>query len=232
MSTDLPQLAASRHDGPPRRLGKRYDASGFLPEAGNTIVCHLDHAHPSHAAVLRARDRVRAQAGEGLLLFTPESSLHMTVFEGVIETRRTADAWPQGLDTTASIEEATDHILPRLAELEPLPPFEVAVTAVSPTGLYLDGASEKDREAMRVWRDALARPFGFRHREHSSYRFHMTFAYILAWFPDAELPVWKSVLGDILGELVEKAPLLPLKQPAFCVFKDMTHFEERLTLNR
>jgi hypothetical protein len=85
----LAPLLASRLDVPPPRLGIRYDAAGnFLPEPGNTIVCHLERRSASEAAVLAVRERLMQLPGAECLAFAPAASLHMTLFQGVIDTRR------------------------------------------------------------------------------------------------------------------------------------------------
>lgn len=228
MSVD--DFLAGRQSGPPRRLGTRYEPGRFLPEAGNTVVCHLDRSDPVHGAVLAARAQMQALPGAERLLFTPVESLHMTLFEGVIETRRAADAWPEGLDRQMPVAEVTDILAARLARFVPPPAFAVRVVGLHPGGLALDGASQADRRVMLDWRDALTVPFGYRHKEHDSYRFHMTFAYPLDWLPDDHAALWSGAMDTILGELRSAAPEIPLQPPAFCTFGDMTRFDPRVVL--
>lgn len=234
MSTSdaIAPFAAHNHTTPPQRLGQRYNATRFLPEAGNTVVCHLDVSDPAHGAVLEARRRMLALPGAERFLYTPAESLHMTVFEGVIETRRTPDAWPAEIDRAASVDTVTTSMLERLATFSPPPGFAVRVADVHPTGLVLQGATQGDEAQMRAWRAALADLFGYRHENHDTYRFHMTFAYPIDWLPTSLLSVWKTELRAIRAELAETAPVIPLVQPAFCQFADMTRFEELLVLTK
>lgn len=45
----------------PTHLGTRYDTAGnFLPEPGNTVVCHLVKGSPSEAAIIEVRERMLA----------------------------------------------------------------------------------------------------------------------------------------------------------------------------
>lgn len=230
VKVEIDRFAQSKNNAPPSRVGQRYNVAGFLPEAGNTIVCHLDTLHPGHKAVLNARDRMKALPAAERFLFTPASSLHMTVSEGVIETNRTPDAWPAGMDTEASVDEVTEALAPRFSDFTPPAGFSVCAEAVAPTGLMLRGATDADEENLRAWRTALTGPMGFRRREHDTYRFHMTFAYVLDWLPDDLIPVWQSGLHAILRDLLEEAPTIPLMRPAFCTFADMNHFETRVSL--
>ena len=230
MTTGLQRFSEAHNPRKPTRLGQRYSSKGFLPEAGNTVVCHLDTDVSAHKAVHEARKNLQALPGADALLFTPLDSLHMTLFEGVIDTKRKNYAWPADMDLTVPVEEVTNHLLPRLQAFVPPPGFDVRVRDVHPGGLLLDGATVQDRACMRAWRDALTVPFGFRNRAHDAYQFHMTFAYPVAWLPDAVLPCWGDALADILNRLLEEMPILPLKAPAFCSFADMTHFEELVVL--
>lgn len=228
--TEITRFAAGQNPKPPSRLGQRYSAIKFLPEAGNTVVCHLDRTLPSHRAVLAARARMQALPGAENFLYTPEESLHMTVFEGVIETRRTADAWPADMDRDAPVIDVTEALMTRLDRFSPPPAFAVRVKDLLPTGLLLTGATAEDDRIMQDWRDVLTEPFGYRHKDHDAYRFHMTFAYATGWIPDDLVPVWTQELNIILNDLAQAAPVIPLRAPAFCQFADMEDFEERRVL--
>lgn len=225
------RYSASANTAPPARLNTRYSATRFLPEAGNTVVCHLDRTHPDHQAVLDARSRVMALPGAACFLFTPVESLHMTLFEGVIETRRNKNAWPAGMSRDASVSSVTAALLPRFDDFQPLPAFNVQVTDLSPTGLRLAGASPEDEVTMRAWRDALTEVFGYRHDDHDAYWFHMTFAYPVAWLPDDLVPLWQSEIEKIRSDLMKTTPVLPLHPPAFCTFADMTAFPQKRILH-
>lgn len=228
--TEIAQYLSSNNTAPPPSLGQRYDAKRFLPEAGNTVVCHLDFDNPTHVAVLEARRRMLALPGADRFLYTPMSSLHMTVFEGVIETRRTRNTWPAELATTASVESATKTILGHLTDFSPPHSFSVRVAGLRPTGLILRGATENDEVHMRAWREALTEPFGYRHDDHDTYQFHMTFAYPIEWLPESAKAHWESEFSSILADLACAAPVIPLTPPAFCQFADMNRFDEILVL--
>lgn len=224
-------FAESANDNPPPKLGVRYDTERFLPEAGNTVVCHLDMEDPAHHAVLDAREQIYALPAADCLLQTPIPSLHMTLMQGVIETSRSYDEWPSDLSLDAGIPDVTKVMLSRLEAFEAPPPFQVRVVDLAPSGLRLEGATPADVSRLRAWRDALTVPFKFRSAKHDVYQHHMTFAYPVRGLPDAVLPEWRAGLKSILADLVASAPVLPLHAPAFCSFADMTHFEELRVLS-
>ncbi|GAB5448613.1 DUF1868 domain-containing protein [Gymnodinialimonas sp.] len=225
---DLEQFAASAQAAPPMRLGQRHDAERFLPDPGNTVVCHLELDTPGGRAVVRARERIMGLPGAEHLLFTPVESLHMTVFEGVLDARRTADAWPAFMARDASVAAVTAEMRERLAGFDAPGAFEVRVKAVRPGGLELCGATRADAAALLAWREALSGVFGYCQAAHDAYKHHLTFAYPISWLPDALVPLWREALAEIEAELGTEA--LPLRAPAFCEFADMTWFEELVGL--
>ncbi|MFK0689030.1 DUF1868 domain-containing protein [Mesorhizobium sp. IMUNJ 23033] len=216
---------------PPVHLGTRYDRSGnFLFEPGNTVVSHLVSGSPSEAVVIEVRNRMRALLDADRLAFTPISSLHMTLFQGIIEYRRRLPYWPQDVPLDTSIDDMTRLYLERLQGFENQGAFKVKVIDVVPTGLTVAGASDDDRAIMSAWRDALSVPFGYRHPDHETYVFHITFAYQIRRLADDRAAAWQDLFADCLSLFEREAPVIVLRQPAFCSFKDMNHFEELLVL--
>lgn len=219
----------SRNAAPPRHLGTRYDASGtFLPEPGNTVVCHLVEGSGTERALADARARYRAMPGAGKLAFTPLESYHMTLFQGVIEGegRRSYPYWPTDVARDLPMAEMTRLMSARLDRLPRLPDFDVEVTTAVPTGLLVDGVTADDRYAMAEWRNKLAEILGYRHPDHDSYQFHITMAYMIDWIDDDALPQWKAMLDEVEQDIRRGAPVLELRAPAFCNFDDMNWFEE------
>ncbi|MBY5837308.1 DUF1868 domain-containing protein [Rhizobium leguminosarum] len=232
ITTFSPELLfySKRHNPtPPAHLGSRYrKVGGFLPEAGNTIVCHIEKGSQTQAVLIEAREKYLAMPEAPQFLFTPISSLHMTLFEGVIETRRRQDCWPGDLPLDTPIDDMIELMAARLEGFSVFDPFKVAVVEARPSGLLVDGATENDRKVMRAWRNALAELLGYRQPNHDEYKFHMTFAYAIERLEDEALPRWQAMLDDVADDIRRKAPVLELDPPAFCVFEDMNHFHELL----
>ncbi|WP_417309745.1 DUF1868 domain-containing protein [Devosia sp.] len=231
VSPALMRFAKSANDLPPAHFGTRYDATGrFLPEPGNTVVCHLEPGSATEAALAKARARLMTMPDAGQLAFTPLASLHMTLFQGIIEGRRRRPYWPDDQPLETAIDEMTRIYGDRLADFPGGPDFSVRVAEALPTGLTVVPASAADDAALRIWRDALAKRFGYRHPDHDSYVFHITFAYVIDWLDDAELPAWQEMFDELVETIAAQAPVLQLRPPAFCSFEDMNHFEELLVL--
>ncbi|RRH93864.1 DUF1868 domain-containing protein [Mesorhizobium tamadayense] len=234
LDTVRPSLAAffeGTNPSPPAHLGTRYDTSGnFLLESGNTVVSHLIEGSPSEAALIEVRERMLAMLDADRLAFTPISSLHMTLFQGIIEYRRRLPYWPSDMPFDTSIDNMTQLYLGRLQGFQGNGAFRVKTIGVTPNGLTVAGAADEDRLILKAWRDALSVPFGYRHPDHDTYVFHITFAYQIRRLADERSAAWQDLFDGCLSFLEREAPVIELRPPAFCSFKDMKHFEELLVL--
>ncbi|EJC81773.1 hypothetical protein Rleg4DRAFT_3461 [Rhizobium leguminosarum bv. trifolii WSM2297] len=228
-SPELLFYSKTHNPTPPAHLGSRYrKVGGFLPEAGNTIVCHVEKGSRTQAVLIEARETYLAMPEAAQFLFTPITSLHMTLFEGLIDTRRRQDCWPGDLPLETPIDDMTELMAARLEGFSMAAPFKVAIVEARPSGLLVDGATENDRRIMRAWRDAFADLLGYRQPNHEDYKFHMTFSYPIERLEDEALPRWQAMLDDVAEDIRRKAPIFELTPPAFCVFEDMNHFHELL----
>jgi hypothetical protein len=106
------------------------------------------------------------------------------------------------------------------------------VTGLKPTGLVLKGASAEDDRIIALWRDTFAEAFGYRHPDHDTYQFHITLAYVTRWFDPECLPRWQAMLDEELEKLRAAAPIIDMRAPAFCEFRDMNHFRELVVFDR
>jgi hypothetical protein len=235
--SDIPDhlrpFARNLTSGPIPHLGRRYDTSGtFLTERGNTVVCHLVEGSDSARAILEARAQFLAMPGAAKLAFTAPSSLHMTLFQGIIESRRALPFWPEDVALETPVDDMTAIFMDRLARFKPGEAFAVEVTRATPNGLTVDGVSARDRAVLKDWRNRLADLLGYRHPDHETYVFHITFAYVIERFDDATMATWLTFLERVAEDIRRRSPVIELRAPAFCAFDDMNHFEELLSFPR
>ena len=211
--------------GPNPRLGSRFNAEGqFLPEHGNTVVAQVTAGSATEAALIDLRSALMALPYADHFAFTPIQSYHMTVFEGVIETRRARGYWPDDLALDASIDAMTQAMSAKLATFTPPPPFRMRLVEVTPLGLHLTGATDLDEANVRAWRDALADALGFRTPTHQAYGFHTTMAYQKHWPAADALGLYERALAQLGADFAARVPVLDLDPPAFCRFADMNAF--------
>jgi len=217
--------AVSANPRPNGRVGIRFDANGmFLPEPGNTVVRHVVPGSRTEDALIELRRRLRDLPWGDRFAYTDTASYHMTVFEGVIETRRQPESWPKDLPVDAPLEEATTYLAGRLEGFEGPGPFDMRIAEVTPFGLTLTGATDDDEKTARAWRDSLTEPFAWRSPGHDAYTFHVTLAYIVDWIPDEMIPGYKQALTELTAEIQDRIPVVELGPPALCTFADMNGF--------
>ena len=231
MGYDWQSAVAPPEGTPNRHLGVRFDGNGrFLAEEGNTIVAQVIPGSATEQALIRVREDLMALPCARHFAFTDSPSYHMTVFEGVIDTRRSPGHWPATLPLATSIDAATEAMAEMLEDLPPLPDFAIRPVEVTPFGLILAGATEADETIVRQWRDALSGILGYRAPTHDSYRFHTTLAYAHTWLPKDALPIYAAALDRLTLDFQARLPTLDLARPAFCRFHDMNAFPPVLAL--
>lgn len=225
------RFAETGKDSPPFYFGRRFDADGrFLYEPGNTIVCHVVPGSPTETALVKVRDALLALPHGDRFTWTPVSSYHMTVFQGVIEGRRKPGYWPHDLALDMEISETTRLLCARLEGLAPPGPFRMRLKRVTPLGLTLEGVIDADEAAVRAFRDRLADRFGYRHPDHDHYAFHITLSYIKQWLPAEATETYISALSTMGSTFAAEAPTIDLGPAEFCVFDDMNAFRPVLRL--
>lgn len=215
----------------PAMLGTRFDRAGnFLPEPGNTVVSHVVPGSTSERAIIQIRDQLQALDPGHHFAWTPVSSYHMTIFQGVIDSRRRLPFWPPELALDTLIADTTDYLAGRLLDFPAISPFAVKLDQITPEGLVVSGATDKDEAVLRSFRDELADRFGYRHPDHDSYVFHITLAYLIDWLPSDAHETYIPALSDITDGFIAEVPVIELGPADYCSFEDMNHFEPLLRL--
>ena len=219
-------LTGNGRSGRPKHFGTRFDDTGrFLREPGNTVVAHLVPGSKTEAVLIEVRERMMALPHAHHFAFTPVSSLHMTLIQGVLDNRRKQHYWPEGVALDTPVDDVTRIYLDRLADFEHRGPFTMAPRALAPTGLIVAGAIPEDERRLRVWRVDLTARFGYRHPDHDDYVFHITLAYLVDWLSEAAVEPYEIALQECFERIVTEAPEIELDDMAFCSFVDMNHFE-------
>jgi hypothetical protein len=237
MTTDRPDpvdYLSGRWDGAEVPTGVRPPWPKFAPDGtmlpfpGNTVVAHVPPGSETHAALRDLQDALRDEPFAGRYAVLPPASLHMTVFEGVTETARGTDRWPEGVPADAPRDAVTEALRRRLSGVT-LPPLRPR-----PTGLFagFSVTLEDDDGGMRAARDRIRDATGIRPADHDGYVFHVTLAYLLAHVPEEEARRIAQRSEALFAGFAPRVPLVELGPPELCDFEDMGAFHPRLTLSR
>ncbi|ULR31614.1 DUF1868 domain-containing protein [Dickeya fangzhongdai] len=224
----------------PRDIGGKFNPDGSVRRfPGNTIISHIPLGSSASDAFTAVRDTLRQQDFSHCLTFTPPSSYHMTVFEGVTESKRRLPFWPADLPTDAPLQACTSHLVRKLAgfDLQATPPFKLRITDFnarqdSGATLRLTPLDDNEERKLRTLRDRLSERLAIRAPDHDSYGFHVTLAYLVRWMTEEESQAYLQAQQACLRYLQQQVPVLELSVPEFCVFNDMFAFDTQLKVGQ
>ncbi|MCR9127349.1 MAG: DUF1868 domain-containing protein [Rhodobacteraceae bacterium] len=221
--------------------GERPDAVGlkFTPDGrartcpGTTTICHVDPASDAFAALVAAQDRLKAGPLAPAFTFLPKASLHMTIFEGVIDHARTKDNWPGHLALDATVAQVASDARERLRGLDLGTAFILRpVEVFGGFSVRMAGATEAEEARLRQARDRLRAALNLHRPDHDAYMFHITLAYLLRWLTADEARQVIELAADVTATLLVQMPHLTLGPIELCRFETMHHFEPMLRLER
>ncbi|KAL7941151.1 RNA ligase/cyclic nucleotide phosphodiesterase [Trichoderma barbatum] len=232
--TSAPKPQESIHAGPAKWTGKKFDANGnVLPFPGNTIICHLSQESEMHKALMPIFEMLQKSRFMKFYTLLPQSSWHMTVFEGVADQRRKREVWPKPLSLDAPLEKCHDLFGERLSKfnLGIQVPIHMSVSGLvmSQGGIRLDLApiDAAEEKRLRGLRDRLSELLEIRARGHNTYVFHLALAYRF-------IPVSQEDEDGLSKLLEEGYKAIPhefeLGVPEFCYFDDMYVFHRQFFL--
>jgi hypothetical protein len=208
------------------------------PFAGNTVISHLPVQCAMRDAMVALHQELAASALRPKLGLTSTDSYHMTVFPGANDLDRKLYGWPRYVPLDARIEECNRAVGERMtmAKLTCGLPLRVRVDVpatlnyFSACTLRMVPATSEENAKLRSVRDQLAELYGFRTKDHDQYAFHITMAYQLAPFTQAEQVAYRKILREHLHHIVAAESILELGEPEYCVFPDMFRFEPQTLL--
>ncbi|MEQ4509056.1 DUF1868 domain-containing protein [Dickeya zeae] len=224
----------------PRDIGGKFNPDGSVRRfPGNTIISHIPLGSAASGAFMAVRDTLKQQDFSHCLTFTPPSSYHMTVFEGVTESKRRLPFWPAGLPIDAPLSVCSDYLARKLTgfELQATLPFKMRITdfnAHQDAGVTvrLTPVDDNEERKLRTLRDRLSEQLGIRAPDHDTYGFHVTLGYLVRWMTEDESEAYLKAQQACLHYLQQQVPVLELGVPEFCVFNDMFAFDTQLNIGQ
>ncbi|KAJ6509050.1 RNA ligase/cyclic nucleotide phosphodiesterase [Mycena sanguinolenta] len=220
----------------PPGVPSKFDADGnvqYYP--GNTIIAHLSPStEPElHKSMVALHDKLKSSHLSHLYTLLPVGSLHMTLFEGVLDRVRVPGRWPDDLPLNASLEECTSLFAKKLSsfDLQCDPPYHLSVTGFDPLengiGVHLEPASTEENARIRGLRDRLWQLLHIRSERHDTYPLHFSMAYLLRILTDEQDKELRALLMDHFEGMPKQ---FTLGSPEFCTFENMFAFTPLLYL--
>ena len=79
---------------------------------------------------------------------------------------------------------------------------------------------------MRNCRDDLSNLLGIKFKNHLSYTFHITLAYLLEPLTTQEVNKLQDLENKLNIKFKKEIPIIDLSKPALCIFNDMYKFKD------
>lgn len=213
--------------GTARKFTESGDARRFR---GNTFICHIDQDSSFFATQVRImRDFEQSRFAEEFALL-PLNSMHMTIFEGVLEEHRGTELWPRGLPADMAIEDVTLALTERVrqADFAKHTGLTMAVTGLKPLRksftINLSPIDDGTQQRLRDLRAQISAVTGITHPDPDGYRFHSSMGYRIRPARDGDEQELQQLQTRYEQWLAEVAPTVTLGPCEFNVHQDMLAF--------
>lgn len=195
---------------------------------GNTIISFIQRQSPVFDELVKIRSDLQMCSAGSCFTFLPDSSLHMTVFEGVCFDVRVPELWSRFLPLDASMDEADSFIEARFSEVPSITDVCMRTDGIVTGfgyGVSLVPDSPEDLLCIRDYRDALSESTGIRFPNHEEYRFHISLCYGISDPDEKQNRVLDQFERDAVAYIKEHPVKFKIDQPRMTFFRDMFAFE-------
>jgi len=210
----------------PNRVGTKFDPVGnALPFNGNTIISRLSNSSDLSQSLFNLQAKLKNSPSSHLIAHLPQSSWHMSVFEGAVAIKRKPWHWPSDLPLDATVEECTALFRAKLSSfaLQLALPLRLSVVgfASSGVGIHLQPHPDDARQ-LRHLRDRLADLLKMRNPRAHEYEFHISIGYLLRYLTDDQRV---ALDGILMGHFSELPKEVEMKSLEFCAFENMLGYD-------
>lgn len=215
-----------KHYKPTQETREKFDQNGNAREyLGNTIVSMMntkDFLLSNLANEIQTELGTHSFAEKFYML--PEESFHMTVIPLLNEVSRGDEEWPDYLPKDISMSEADDILLDKVSSVEKPQNIQMKLTKITPERLELEPANEEISDALRGYRDAIARVTDTKRKNHDEYKFHLSISYIFNALTESENDKLQKILDKLNEKYTVKDLLIQVPEPEFVIYNDMLGF--------
>lgn len=162
-------------------IGNKFHQDGSVRHfPGNTIISFIDHASPVFQLFCSVRQMLSDSCASECFAFLPDSSIHMTVFEGVCDQWRDASVWTTLLPADAplgAVDALFEQKFSRAPKLGSVRMRAVGIKKGGGYGVALEPCTQEDAAKLRVYRDTMSDLMGIRFPNHDAYQYHISICY-------------------------------------------------------
>lgn len=210
-------------------VGTKFYEDGTVRQfPGNTIICFVDPDSETFRLSVWLQEELRRQLPPPGIALLPVSSLHMTVFQLVVDEVRQPEKWSSHLPLDAPLAD-TDAFFMRVVPGVPAPgSFRMRYRRLKVEGsgisIRLEPADDEAESAIRQYRADLVAATGVRFPDHDDYEFHISLAYNILRRTDAQEAQLTAFVQRVDAIMQAAFGIFETGQPVLTFFDDMFRF--------
>lgn len=209
----------------------KFDQDGNVkPYYGNTIISFIkDETSEVYRNTYTIQKALKESGFADCLAFLPPSSYHMTVLQMCRYIDKGTDLWPKYIDENTPYSKI-DPILKARVEQTPFPEkIVMKLEECNETKILARPYDERSERLIREYRNKVMADTGIYHPGYETYRFHVSYAYHVREFTDAQRKEKEELCARMTRELLKDSEPFELTPAKFCIFNDMLAFETDLS---
>ena len=213
-----------------KNIGNKFEHDGsvrYFP--GNTVLSFIDHASPVFTRFQKVR-KMLAESGAGeCFTMLPDSSIHMTVFEGVCSEWRQPDVWTSLLAQDAELEDVDKVFEKQFSQVPKLGKVTMQTVGLNNHGGYaikLKPACDESEEALVRYRDNLSKALGLRFPGHDAYTYHISICYGIQAPSGEQDEILNRYEQEASQDIINNPVIFELAEPNLTFFRNMFCFEK------
>ena len=216
------------HDYPVTKGEGKFDNDGNpLHWPGCTIICPIQKSSLVSSLLSEVQENFKKIAPKKKYTFLPQSSFHMTLFDCCNVSTFKTQYWPDDIPETQNYLEIANILSKRLNHYQ----FPNSITLklnkfFGGFSTLLKPYSSKDEEILRNCRDDLSNLLSIKFKNHLSYTFHITLAYLMEPLTTQEVNKLQDLEKKLNIKFKNEIPMIDLSKPALCIFNDMCEFKD------
>ena len=157
--------------------------------------------------------------------YLPSSSFHVTLFDCCNIETLNSNYWPKGVKKKNNYKEITNELYYRIKEYRISDMFYFKIKKIfGGYSVILEGNTKNDEKKTRLCRDKLSDLLKIKFKNHKTYYFHITIAYLIKYLSVDDSKRIIQLGNEYLGKMQRKLNVIQLSKPEFCVFKNMLSY--------
>ena len=212
---------------PLKGVEHKFDQKGNpLAFPGCSIICKIPIKSDLFYEIKLLQLKFKDLSPEKTYTYLPETSFHMTLFDCCNVNTVNTKYWPKNIIADNNYKKIACDLSKRIQKYIFPEKFELKLkNFFGGYSIILESNTKKDEKIIRDCRNRLSDLLGIKSKNHDTYTFHITLAYILRKLRDDEIEKLNRINSKLRESFLEKFPIVRIHKPALCTFENMYEFK-------